>query len=53
MEIKGVIEDLKLKKVKKGEEKEKTRKKNDHKNSKDISKTLVLLWAVWGQFIFI
>ena len=40
MKIKGVIEDLKLK------------KKNDRKNSKNISRTSLVLWAVCGQFIF-
>ena len=35
MKIKGVIEDLKIKKVKKKEEK----KRNARKNSKDISRT--------------
>ena len=46
MKIKGVIEDLKLK------------KKiflSDSKNSNKyvyIGLSLVLLWAVWGQFIF-
>ena len=44
MKIKGVIEELKIKTIKK--------LKNDSKNSKNISRTLVLLWAVWGQFIF-
>ena len=34
MKIKGVIEDLKIKKKLK-----KKKKKNDHKNSKDISRT--------------
>ena len=43
MKIKGVIEDLKIKKH---------LKKNHHKNSKNTSRTLVLLWAVWGQLIF-
>ena len=41
MKIKGVIEDLKLK------------KKNDRKNSKNISRTFSGgVVAVWGQFIF-
>ena len=45
MKIKGVIEHLKLKKKKK--------EKNDHKNSKNISRTFSgAVWAVWGQFIF-
>ena len=49
MKIKGVIEDLKIKKKLK-----KKKKKNDHKNSKDTLSRIspVLLWAVWGQFIF-
>ena len=47
MKIKGVIEDLKIKrKLKKRKKKE----KNDRKN---ISRTFSgLLWAVWDQFIF-
>ena len=47
MKIKGVIEDLKINKE--------LKKLNNHsKNSKTISRrlSLVLLWAVWGQFIF-
>ena len=42
MKIKEVTGDLKIK------------KNNDRKNSKTISRTfsLVLLLAVWGQFIF-
>ena len=44
MKIKWVIEDLKFKKNK---------KKNDHKIVKIyLGLSLVLLWAVWGQFIF-
>ena len=47
MKIKGVIEDLKKIFL------IKTKKKNDRKNSKNISKTsLELLQTVWGQFIF-
>ena len=43
MKIKGVIEDLKLKK----------KRKNDCKNSKIyLGVSLVVLWAVWSQFIF-
>ena len=42
MKIKGVIEDLKIKKIKK--------KKNDSKIYLGLS--LLVLWAVWGQFIF-
>ena len=43
MKIKGLIEDLKIKR----------NKKNDSKNSKIyLGLSLVLLWAVWGQFIF-
>ena len=38
MKIKGVIEDLKI------------NKKNDHKNSKNISGSSLMLWAVWGHF---
>ena len=41
MKIKGLMEDLKIKKI-----------KNDCKNSKNISRTfLVLLWVLWGKFI--
>jgi len=65
MKIKGVIEDLKiLKKVKK--RKEKIKKKKEKKKKKEeeekrmfvkivkiyLGLSLVLLWAVWGQFIF-
>ena len=42
MKIKEVIEDLKIKKIKK--------KKNDSKIYLGLS--LLVLWAVWGQFIF-
>ena len=49
MKIKGVIEDLKIKKVKKKEEK----KRMIVKIVKIyLGLSLVLLWAVWGQFIF-
>ena len=45
MKIKGVIEDLKFFKIKK--------KKNDRKNSKNISRTFSgIVVGVWGQFIF-
>ena len=45
MKIKGVIEDLKFFLIKK--------KKNDHNNSKNISRTFSgLLWAVLSPFIF-
>ena len=48
MKIKGVIEDLEIKKKLK-----KRKKMNDRKNSKGILRlSLVVLWAVWGQFIF-
>ena len=65
MKIKGVIEDLKiLKKVKK--RKEKIKKKKEKKKKKEeeekrmfvkivkiyLGLSLVLLWAVWGQFTF-
>ena len=46
MKIKGVTEDLKFLKSLKNI-------KNDCKNSKIyLGLSLVLLWAVWGQFIF-
>ena len=48
MKIKGVIEDLKIKKKLK-----KKKKKNDHKNSKDISRTSSgVVVGSGGQFIF-
>ena len=55
MKIKGVIEDLKIKKKLK-----KKKKKNDHKNSKDISRTFsgvfvgsVHFWIVpWSGLYF-
>ena len=39
MKIKGVIEDLKIKKKLKKERERPKKKKNDHKNSKNISRT--------------
>jgi len=42
MKIKGVIEDLKFKK----------QLKNDHKIVKIYLGLSLVLWAVWGQFIF-
>ena len=49
MKIKGVIEDLKIKKVKKKEEK----KRMIVKIVKIyLGLSLVLLWVLWGQFIF-
>ena len=52
MKIKGVIEDLKIfKKLKKN--RKTTTTKNDRKNVKIyLGLSLVVLWAVWGQFIF-
>ena len=48
MMIKGVIEDLKIKKSKK-----KRKKRMIIKIVKIyLGLSLVLLWAVWGQFIF-
>ena len=48
MKIKGVIEDLKIKKSKK-----KRKKRMIIKIVKIyLGLSLVLLWAVWGQFIF-
>jgi hypothetical protein len=55
MKIKGEIEDLKFKKCFK-----KRRKLKEGKNKRMMVKTvkvylglsLVLLWGVWGQFIF-
>ena len=47
MKIKGVIEDLKIKKGKK------KKKEGSLKIVKIyLGLALVLLWAVWGQFIF-
>ena len=46
MKIKGVIEDLKIKKVKKEE-----KGKKECKNSIYLGLSVVL-WAVWCQFIF-
>ena len=52
MKIKGVIEDLKIKKMLKKEK----RKKKERMMIKIVKiylgLSLVLLWAVWGQFIF-
>ena len=48
MKIKGVIEDLKIRKSLKKE-----KKKNDRNIVKIyLGLSLVVLWAVWGQFIF-
>ena len=61
MKIKGVIEDLKLKKsFKMTKKKEKKEKEEEERKKRMIVKivkiylglSLVLLWAVWGQFIF-
>ena len=53
MKIKGVIEDLKLKKKLKKEKKKKREKRMTVKIVKIyLGLSLVLLWAVWGQFIF-
>jgi len=61
MKIKGVIEDLKIKrKLKKGKRKEKEKKRRREKKKRMIIKivkiylglSLVVLWSVWGQFIF-
>ena len=59
MKIKGVIEDLKFKKKLKNKRKrgKKRRKKKKKRMIVKIVKiylgfSLVLLWAVWGQFIF-
>ena len=49
MKIKGVIEDLKIKKVKKKEEKKRMIVKIVKIH---LGLSLVVLWAVWGQFIF-
>ena len=47
MKIKGVTEDLKILKS------EKKKEKNDRKIVKIyLGLSLVLLWAVWGQFVF-
>ena len=51
MKIKGVIEDLKLKKVKKKKKEKKQRMIVKIVNIY-LGLSLVLLWAVWGQFIF-
>ena len=55
MKIKGAIQDLKfLKKVKKKKRKKKKKKKRMIVKIVKIylGLSLVLLWAVWGQFIF-
>ena len=45
MKIKGTIEDLKFKKIKK-------KRKNDRKNSKNITRTFSgVVVVLWGQFI--
>ena len=51
MKIKGVIEDLKFKKLKKEEKRKKKRMIVKIVNIY-LGLSLVLLWAVWGQFIF-
>ena len=51
MKIKGVIEDLKFKKLKK-EEKIKKKRMIVKIVNIYLGLSLVLLWAVWGQFIF-
>ena len=50
MNIKGVIEDLK--KVKKEKKRRRRRKKKRMIVKIYLGLSLVLLWAVWGQFIF-
>ena len=64
MKIKGVIEDLKIKKcLKKRKRKEKTITQQHQQQQQQkgmivkivtiyLGLSLVLLWAVWGQFIF-
>ena len=58
MKIKGVIENLKIKKkLKRKKEKKKKKKERKKRMIVKIVKvylglSLVLLWAVWGQFIF-
>ena len=58
MKIKGVIEDLKIfLKLKKEKKKKEGKKKREKRMIVKIVKiylglSLVLLWAVWGQFIF-
>ena len=53
MKIKGEIQDLKIKRcLKKRRRKNKQIKKNDCKNSKIYLGLSLVLWAVWGQFIF-
>ena len=57
MKIKGVIEDLKIKRKLKKEEKKKRKKRKKKRMILKIVKiylglSLVLLWAMCGQFIF-
>ena len=57
MKIKGVIEDLKLKKSLKKKKKKEEEERKKKRMIITIVKiylglSLVLLWAVWGQFIF-
>ena len=57
MKIKGVIEDLKIKRKLKKEEKKKRKKRKKKRMIVKIVKiylglSLVLLWVLWGQFIF-
>ena len=44
MKIKGIREDFKIKKIKR-------KRKNDHKNSKNISRTFSGVVGIVGQFI--
>ena len=53
MKIKGVIEDLKIKKEVKKRKRETKKKRMIIKIVKIyLGLSLVVLWAVWGQFIF-
>ena len=57
MKIKGVIEDLKIEKMlKEGKRKEEKTNKQKRMMVKIVKIylrfSLVVLWAVWGQFIF-
>ena len=56
MKIKGEIEDLKIKKMLKKEKEKKKKQRNKRMIIKIVKVylglSLVLLWAVWGQFIF-